>query len=292
MEIKHSKYKNTGILFELLVHQITQDTLKGIDSPSIKLIKEYFTKSELGKEYKLYDHLTKSKTLNESRASLHLDTTLNNSKKLNRGSIKRQKYNLIKEIKLHYNLDNFFNVKIPNYKILASIYTLIESYNSPQPINPTQIVDNKVTLLEYLTKREIEKDDVEADVLAEFRGYDKDLRTLTYMVLLEKFNEKYNDFSSLQKSILREFINIGDSNYSLRNFYNENILNIRSLLKEEIVNIKDKVVEIKSEEILNFLKEIKKTERVDYDNVVDLLQYSGLLHEIKMANNISINGKV
>ena len=47
MKIKHSKYKNTGILFELLVRQITADTLKGVDSPAINLLKENFVKSEL-----------------------------------------------------------------------------------------------------------------------------------------------------------------------------------------------------------------------------------------------------
>ena len=292
MEIKHSKYKNTGILFELLVHQITQDTLKGIDSPSISLIKNYFTKSELGREYKLYDYLIKSKTINESRANLLLSTVLDNSKKLNRGSLKRQKYNLIKELKKHYNLDDFFNVKIPNYKVLASIYTLIESYNSSESSNPKQIINNKVTLLEHLTKQEIEIENVEKDVLEEFKTYDKDLRSLTYMILLNKFNEKYDGLSSLQKSVLREFISLGDSAYSLRNFYNEKITKIKKLLKEEIVNIKDKIVKIKSDEVLKFLVEVGKNEKVNYNNVVDLLQYCELLKEIQNANTLPVNEKV
>ena len=55
MIIKHSKYKNTGILFELLVRQITADTLSNTESPAINILKKYFTKTELGREYKLYE---------------------------------------------------------------------------------------------------------------------------------------------------------------------------------------------------------------------------------------------
>ena len=129
MKIKHSKYKNTGILFELLVRQITADTLKGVDSPAIDILKEYFVKTELGREYKLYESILKSKVLNEGRANSLISTILENSKKFNRTVLRKQKYNLINEIKKHYNLESFFGSKIKNYKEIASIYTLIESYN-------------------------------------------------------------------------------------------------------------------------------------------------------------------
>ena len=187
MKIKHSKFKNTGILFELLVRQITADTLKGGDSPAIDLLKTYFVKSELGREYKLYESILKSKVLNESRANLFVDTILESSKKFNRSLLRKQKYNLINEIKSHYDLDQFFGSKIKNYKELASLYTLIEGYNTKEVTDSEQIIDNKITLLEHLTRSEISSNPKE-DVLKEFSSYDKDLRTLTYRVLLEKFN--------------------------------------------------------------------------------------------------------
>ena len=130
MKIKHSKYKNTGILFELLVRQITADTLKGDNSPAIDILKKYFVKTGLGREYKLYESILKSKVVNESRATLFINTTLDNSKKFNRGSLRKQKYNLINEIKNHYDLDTFFSAKIKNYKELAALYTLIEGINA------------------------------------------------------------------------------------------------------------------------------------------------------------------
>ena len=285
MKIKHSKYKNTGILFELLVRQATADTLKGTDSPAIDLIKKYFVKSELGREYKLYESVIKSKVLNEGRANVVISTILETSQKLNRTSLRKQKYNLIAEIKNQYNLDSFFGTKIKNYKELASLYTLIEGFNVKDITDTDQLVDNKVTLLEYLTKQSIETEEVKEDVLKEFQTYDKDLRILTYQVLLEKFNSKYQDLSNDQKEVLKEFINAVDSTPSLREFYNTKIEELKSSLNKEAKDIKDKATQVKVQEISKLLTELDKNDKVSNDNLVDLLQYYELIKEIKVAND-------
>ena len=149
MQIKHSKYKNTGILFELLVRQITTDTLDDKDSPAKDILKKYFIKTELGREYKLFETLLKKTSLTEGRANIVVNTLIDSSKTLNRGSIKRQKYNLINEIQKHYNINEFFNHKLPNYKIYAAFYTLLEIANTSELINPEQTINNKVTILVY-----------------------------------------------------------------------------------------------------------------------------------------------
>ena len=287
MKIKHSKYKNTGILFELLVRQITADTLKGVDSPAINLLKENFVKSELGREYKLYESVLKSKVLSEGRANLLLSTILESSTKLNRTVLKKQKYNLINEIKKYYNLESFFGSKINNYKEIGSIYTLIESYNSKQVTDINQINKKKITLLEHLTKQIIPKDDTDK-ILNEFSEYDKDVRSLTHRILLEKFNDKYDGLSIDQKQVLKEFINSVDSTPSLRNFYNSKIKELHSLLKETGNNIKDKAIQIKVQEVSKLLVELDKTDKVDSDNLVDLLQYYELIQEIKIANGVQV----
>ena len=282
MKIKHSKYKNTGILFELLVRQITADTLKGDDSPAIDVLKSYFVKTELGREYKLYESVIKSKVLNESRANVLISTILENSKKFNRTVLKKQKYNLINEIKKHYNLESFFGTKVKNYKEIASVYTLIESYNTAELTDINQINQNKVTLLEFLTKQETSKPTDE--LMNEFSGYDKDLRQLTYRVLLEKFNDKYDSLSIEQKEILKEFIYSVDSTPSLREFYNTKVNNLKEILNKESNNIKDPATKIKITEVAKLLSEIDKNTKVDSDNLVDLLQYYELVKEIQVAN--------
>ncbi len=284
MKIKHSKFKNPGILFELLVRQITADTLKGSDSPAIDIIKKYFVKTELGREYKLYETILKSKVLTEGRANVFISTALDNSKKFNKRVLRKEKYQLINEIRNNYNIEEFFGAKIKNYKELASLYTLIEGSRIDNYSNTQQIIDNKITLLEFLTKQEVNKTQVEKDIIQEFSTFDKDTRILTYKVLLEKFNDKYKDLSNEQKQVLKEFINSVDSTPSLRNFYNEKI----NILKEQLSvisnNIKDKATKIKVNEVSKYLVELSKTDKVDNDNLVDLLQYFELVKEIKVAN--------
>lgn len=283
MKIKHSKYKNTGILFELLVRQITADTLKGAESKAIDLLKEYFVKTELGREYKLYESIIKSKVLNEGRANIFISTILENSKKFNRSALRKEKYNLINEIKKHYNLESFFGSKISNYKQIAAIYTLIESHNAKEVTNLDQVNDNKITLLEFLTKTEVKPSEKD-NVLEEFSTYDKDLRQLTYRVLLEKFNEKYEGLSEDQKQILKEYITAVDSTPSLREFYNKKVNILKASLEAESKNIKDKATKIKITEVAKLLVELDKAEKIGDDNLVDLLQYYELVKEIQVAN--------
>ena len=123
-KLKHSKYKNSGLIFELLIRQVTADTISGKQSPALDIIKKYFLKSELSKEYKLYESLLKKLPLTESTANIVINTILETSKKLNRGNLRREKYNLIKEIRDNYNLDEFFKIKLPNYKAYAALYSL------------------------------------------------------------------------------------------------------------------------------------------------------------------------
>ena len=287
MKIKHSKYKNTGILFELLVRQITADTLKGANSPAIDILKEYFVKTELGREYKLYESIIKSKVLTESKAILVINSILETNNKLNRKAIKRQKYNLINEIKKHYNLQSFFGSKIKDYKELASLYILVESYNSKNTLATEQIINSKITLLEYLTKNKIESTSKQT-VIDEFSTYDKDIRTLTYKVLLEKFNSKYDSLTDEQKQILKEYINSVDSTPDLRDFYNTKINELKLTLSETNKLVKDKATQIKITEVSKFLVELEKTDKIGDNNLVDLLRFYELINEIQVANGVQV----
>ena len=164
------------------------------------------------------------------------------------------------------------------------MYTLIEGINSKNIVDSNQLVDNKINLLEFLTKKELNDSKVKKDILSEFSEYSKDVRILTYKVLLEKFNEKHKDLSNEQKTVLKEFINSVDSTPGLRNFYNIKINELKDSLAIEVKNVKDKATKIKINEVVKLLVEISKTEKVTSDNLVDLLQYYELIQEIKVAN--------
>jgi len=283
MTIKHSKYKNTGILFELLVRQITADTLSGVESPATNILKKYFGKTELGREYKLYESLFKYTNISEAKAEMVVSTIVESSKQLNRSVLKRQKYNLIKEIKNHYNLDEFFKIKLPNYKIQAATYTLIETYGGDQLLNPDQIIENKTVLLEHLTQSSINKKEVKENILEEFRQQDKDVRVLAYRVLLEKFNDKYANLNINQKNVLKEFINSVDNTTKLKEFYNTKVNEIKEYLLEMNSSVTNPAIQVKIKEVVNILPTLGKTDKAGDDQLINLLQYYQLIEELEIA---------
>ena len=287
-KLKHNKYKNSGLIFELLIRQVTADTISGKQSPALDIIKKYFLKSELSKEYKLYESLLKKLPLIESTANIVINTILETSKKLNRGALRREKYNLIKEIRDNYNLDDFFKIKLPNYKAYAALYSLMEIYNNDNLVNPDAIITNKVTLLEILTTSKINKKEVKDEVIEEFKKYDKDLRILTYRILLEKFNDKYDGFNEKQKSVLKQFITEVDSTPKLKEFYNSQITEIKTELKNLIKSVDDKVTSIKLNEIVNIISELSKESSIKNEDIVNLLQYYQLIDEIRTASKQNI----
>lgn len=275
--VKHSKYKNTGLLFELLVRQITTDTLDDTNSPAIKTLKKYFVNTELGKEYKIYEQLSNFKNLSETKSELVISSLLEAASKLDRAQIKKQRYNLIKEIKKSYDVEKFFKAKVNNYKIYAALNNLIENQSS-KDITPEDTINNKMTLLEHLVKEPVKtKQDT---LMEEYIEYPKDVKILTHRIMLEKFNEKYDSFSPDQKAILKEVVTSIDNTSKLRDYYNTKIEEIKKDIVSKISEIEDKVLIIKLEEVIKYANPISKTKRVSNDDIVNLLQYSELLNNL------------
>jgi len=283
MKIKHSKYKNTGLIFELLVKQIAADTLSRTESPAIKILKKSYTgKSALVREFKLYEFILKNKGVSQTKAETILSTIAEMSRKIDRTALKNQKYNLIKEIKEAYDLDEFFSIKVRDYKSLAALYTLMEAQNADGLVDPQVMVDNKTTLLEHLTEQEQDQANVKDTLVEEYSKYDKDLRLLTYKILLEKFNGEYSNMLQEQKNILKEFITAVSSTNRLRNVVNEELDKVSHELENLSKTVTDKVVKIKVTEVAKGVKLLEKTEKVTDDHLVTLMQYYELINELRV----------
>ena len=282
MKMKHNKYKNTGVLFELLVRKITSDTMSNSNSKAASLVKKYFTKSELANENKLYQTLNRSISLSEGKAESILSTVLDLSRKLDRDKLSKEKYNLIKEIKNNFDINDFFGAKIKNYKLLASTYILFESYNNKKFGNPESIITSKITILEHITSNPDSKISL-SPLVEELTTMDKGTRSLAYKIMLEKYNEKFDKLTKEQKEVLKEYINSATDAPKLKSFLNNKFNIISKVLKENVNKIKDPALKIKIKEVINLINPILKTKSLKDDHLVALLQYLELSKEIEIV---------
>ena len=282
MKIKHSKFRNTGLIFELLVKQIAADTLNKKDSPAIDILKKHFTgRTSLVREFKLYEFILKNKGIGQNKAETILSTITEISKKLNRNTLKEQKYSLISDIKKGYDINEFFSIQVSDYKALASLYCLLEAQNNNELVDPNLLVNFKSTLLEHLTTKKQDAEEVKDTLIEEYGKYDKDLKLLTFKILLEKFNDKYKDLLPQQKKILKEFITSVNSQTRLRTLVNEELTNIKNEVSKLSTRVKDEVVKIKLDEVAKTIKTLSNKEKINDNHLVNLMQYYDLVNELK-----------
>lgn len=268
-------------MYELLVKQITSDLVSRKDSPAVDIIRKYYSgNTALTQEYRLYKTVEEGTNLTVVRADNLVSEVLKAARKINSKELADLKYSLISEIKSKYDLENFFSVTVPNYRSLAALYCLFEADRSLDLIDPQSIVSNKVTLLEYMTSRFQPKQEVETKLIEEFASSDKDIRLLTFKILLQKFNERYVDFLPEQKQILKHLVSMGSSK-NLKEYLNEEIDKLNSQLSELSKKVSTGVEKIKLREALKILKPISNTDKVLDEHLVKILQFYDLVEELR-----------
>ena len=281
-KLKHSKIKNTGILFELLTRQITADVLAGKSTKSVSILKKYFNeKTELGKELELYRLLSEKHYQSEIRANDLLNVVIKSRQKLSNTILRREKYNLIKSIKENYNVTDFFNGRIPNYRMLASIYNIFQSESTAENFKTEHIVNSKFTILEHITNKRVDAKKIKEKVLSEYTKEDKDLRLLAYQILVDKFNTKYKNLNESQKKLLKNYINNISNTNSLREYVDREVIKIKSELHGYLPNVNDKITNIKLTEAINQIENLTKGKIVNEKQVLTLMRYYELIKEIK-----------
>ena len=273
----HSKLKNTGILFELLTRQITADTMVGVaDSPALKVVKEFFgPKKTLAKELVLYHTLINETFKAPEKAEMLLSTTIKLRKQLSQKVLQESKYQLIREVKKHYDLREFFKSTIADYKLHAAVYRLFEGAGVTQV---AELVKSRTTIVEHIMrKRQVSP---EVDTTQAYIKESEDIRLLAYRLMLEKFNDKYSVLSAGQRKILKEYINNISNTSELRTFIIQESKVLKQLITKKASKVKDKVTAIKLAEVAHLLDRNQSIKRAKEEHVHGLLLYHELLKEL------------
>jgi len=274
--VKHNKIRNTGILFELLVRKITSDALENRNNDTaVKLMREFFnSKTELGKELLLYRAFFNVQQMSEEKAFHLIGIITNQRKKLNEHLLNTQKYNLVKEIKNHYDLKDFLNARIPSYKVYASVYKVFDGMIN-ELTDYTEIeslVSAKFTMVEHLTgnltNKEIKND---VQLFETIKGQEEDLRLLSYRILIEKFNEKYAELNDRQKNLLREYIYNVSNTEQLRKYATKEAGVLINELKSNVVKVDNKITRIKLSEVITQLERISNANIIKENHMTSLL---------------------
>tara|TARA_R110000824_G_scaffold225795_3_gene413500 strand:+ start:2748 stop:3596 length:849 start_codon:yes stop_codon:yes gene_type:complete len=280
-KLKHSKYRNTGILFELLVRKLTSETMTSDKSLTIDIIKKYFGKNtELAKELQLYNNLIKEQYKSEAYALEFIRNVKDAHKKLNQSVLKRQRYNLVKEIQENFVFENIAKTHINNYKVLASVYMLFEHSESA---NPKQLMQCKSIIVENgMPSNKLFTKDV---VLESYRKQPEDMRLLSYNLLVEKFNKKYGILSESQKDLLGQYITSVNDTDVFKTYIGKTIPKIKTQLKELASNVTDTTTKIKVEKLSEMLCSVENKKTIKESHVLSLLRYMDLVNELKQVNS-------
>ena len=283
-KIRHSKFKNTGFLFELLTKQITLEVLNGSEEKSKEIIKEFFAgKTELAKELRLFNLLINEKYNSETKAEKFIDAILEAHTRLDYSKLKKEKYNLIKSIKETLDIDNLMSSPVTNYKVLASVHKLFES----KIINVTDVkdvFDSKLTLVEHISTKNTTLKVKEDKLVEDYKKQEKDLRLLTFKILTESFNKKYTNLNTNQKGLLREYINNVSNTSKFGEYFEKQLIKTITELYSMYQGMEDKITKIKLRETINVLKKQKLGKKITDEQVSSLMLSYELIKEIKNVN--------
>jgi|TARA_B110000211_G_scaffold158867_1_gene179883 hypothetical protein len=284
-KIKHSKFKNTGFLFELLTRQITLEIINGSEEKSKTILKEFYTKgTELSKELRLFHLLINEKYNTEAKAEKFIDAILEAHTRIDYTALQREKYNLIKSIKENFEINNFLASPVTNYKILASIHKLFEGKKA-DILDVKDIFNSKLTIVEHISSNsQTTLKEKENKLVEDYRKQEKDLRLLTFKILTESFNKKYTNLDISQKGLLREYINNITNTSKFNEYFESELIKTITELHSMYKGMKDKITKIKLRETINVLKKQKIGKKITDEQVSSLMMSYELVKEIKNVN--------
>lgn len=281
----HNKKRNTGLLYEFLIHTISQalvDDDKRKSSRALKIIKTHFKPgTELYKEFRLINSIMKTTVSAESVASSILGEAKVAARSHDVDSLDREKSLLIRSINHQLNDDHFYDQQISEYRTFATVQNLLNSWrlNSADLSKMAEYEDQVVRWL--VTPKTESNEQITTEGTA---GSNR----LLMKIMMKKLGEKYDDtLTTEQKSLIKAyaFSAASDDEKTIILKLNEikgKLLNsIESYVdnKKEEKYLSDKLNEVKS----GLLNEVKK---VDDSVVAEYMLYIKLIDELSGGENV------
>lgn len=279
MSKSHRKKRNVGLLYEFLVGVISRSLIDGNDRASrhaLKIMKRYFKPgTELHKEFRLLNSLLKTKVSSTAVAASILQEAKVAARAHDVRTIEKQKSFLIKEINHSINDPDFYDQQVADYKIIATIQTLINDWREPSP-DISRLAMYEDQLVNWLVSERAPAPDVK--VSDESPGVTR----LLMKTMMKKLNEKYssildNDQRSLVKAYAFSAANDDEASIKLKLTETKDSL-LRSIDLHENKSLPAATLEKLREVKCKLLSET--FEKVDDDTVVRFMLYSKLRAEI------------
>jgi hypothetical protein len=125
----------------------------------------------------------------------------------------------------------------------------------------------------------------EDKLVEDYKKQEKDLRLLTYKILVETFNKKYSNLNDSQKLLLREYINNVTNTSKFGEYYSNELKNVVTELHSIYTTMDDKITKIKLKETINVLKNQKFGKKITDEQVSALMMGFELIKEIQNVKN-------
>lgn len=270
---KHSKFKNTGILFELMIRQLVSDTLSKKNSGIKEMLFKYFKKNtELAKELEFYKMVLESKNSNDIILTKQIEYYITERNNLDLIKLNKEKYNLLGDLKKRFDLNDFFNSKLVEYKKLANIYKLFEYNISQSPAEYLSTFSNLISELKITSNSPLYEE------IQELQNQPKQIKEYALQFLIEKFNEKYENILPKQKLLLQKYITEPISSLNFKNYIFQEISELRKQLIGKKVN--DNIRKIKLKEVISLLENMIAVKSFNDNHLNALLKYYELVEVI------------
>lgn len=276
---RHNKKRNTGLLYEFLVRTISDAIIEGNEKKrgvALSVLRKHFIPgTELHKEFRLFHSLAATTVQSPSVADTILEAAKKASTQCNESRLDHEKSLLIRSINHQINDETFYNRRIPEYKIYATIQTLLNEWRNGQFNDIVRLAQFEQQLKEWLLQNKnvtTLDETAQADPLVE-------------KLMVKKINERYkNNLTNEQAEIIQSYIfaKSDEAQFKLRenlNSIKEKALNSIELYLNENAG-KDKYLDEKLKKAKDLIVE-ESVDCIDDGKVEKFLDISKLNQELK-----------